>query len=315
MKKPSVIFLFILLAGNLFAQQEPQFSQHMFARTVFNPACAGISGSVAATAFGRHQWIGYMDNDSNSVYPKTYGISLDMPVYAISSGVGLNVRHFSMGAEKNLDIRVQYAYHFKISKRNTLSFGMSFGLLNKTIDYSGLVPSEFDPLITGTKAESGLITDLGFGVHYRYRDKFFAGISTANIIGNSAGIGGPEFKLARHYYFFGSYDITLQGAGDGLVITPGILARATTGAFNADININLTYNDFLWGGLFYRTSHAAGLMAGIKYNGFRVGISYDYTLSKGFTRGSRNSLELLVQYAFPISPKVIKRSGYNTRNM
>ncbi|MBP6871414.1 MAG: PorP/SprF family type IX secretion system membrane protein [Bacteroidales bacterium] len=315
MKKPSVIFLFILLAGSLFSQQEPQYNQHMFTRAIVNPAAAGISQAVDATLIGRHQWIGYKDNDSSPVYPKLYGISLDMPIYAIHSGVGLNLRHYTAGAEKSLDIRLQYAYHFTLNKRNTLSFGMSFNLLNKTIDYSQLLPAEFDPLLESSKAESGLVTDIGLGIHYRYGDKFNAGISSASLLGNSAGIGGPDFKLERHYYGYGSYDIEIQWSGEALVLTPGFLVKTARGAFNADIYALVTYNDFIWGGMMYRVESAAAILAGISYNGIKAGVSYDYTMSKGFAAGSRHSVELFVKYSYPISPKVVKRSGYNTRNL
>jgi type IX secretion system PorP/SprF family membrane protein len=315
MKKPSVIFLFVIWITGLFAQQEPQFNQYMFNRTLLNPAAAGVSREIGISGFGRLQWIGYEDNEGNGVNPKTYGIALDMPVYAISSGVGLTFRHFTGGAEKSIDIRLQYAYHLSFHKKHTLSFGLAFGLLSKTIDYSGLIPSEFDPLIDGATAESGLITDIGLGVHYQFGNKFYAGISSMNLLGSSAEIGGPDFTLDRHYYLFSGYDIELNGGSNGLVLTPGILVKTATGAFNADINAILTYNEFFWGGLVYRVDNAVGMMAGINYNGLRAGISYDYTLSKDFAKGSRNSVEIFVKYSYPISPKVVKRSGYNTRNL
>lgn len=315
MKRVFFIFLFTAWSAALLAQQEPQFNQYMFNRSVLNPAAAGVERAICASGFGRHQWIGYEDNEGHSVYPQAYGIAFDMPVYAISSGAGLTIRQYSAGAEKNLDLHINYAYHLTFQRKHTLSFGLSLGLLSKSIDYSMLIPSEFDPLIEAASSESGLITDIGLGLHYQLRDKFYAGLSTMNLIGSSAEIGGPDFTLARHYYFFSSYDIELNGGSKGLILTPGVLVKATTGAFNADINVIITYNDFLWGGLVYRVDNAVGLMAGINYQGLRVGLSYDYTMSKDFAGGCRNSLEFFIKYSHPISPKVVRRSGYNTRNL
>lgn len=315
MKKIFFIFLLLGWSAVMLAQQDPQFNMYMFNRSLLNPAASGVERAINVAGFARHQWIGYEDNDGNPVYPKAYGISFDMPVYAISSGAGLTVRQYSAGAENNLDVHINYAYHLTFQRKHTLSFGFSLGLLSKSIDYGTLIPSEYDPLIEANSVESGLITDIGLGLHYQLRDKFYAGLSTMNLIGSSAEIGGPDFTLARHYYFFSGYDIELNGGSKGLIITPGVLIKASTGAFNADINAILTYNDFLWGGLVYRVDNALGLMAGINYQGLRVGISYDYTLSKGFATGCRHSAEVFIKYSRPISPKVVRRSGYNTRNL
>jgi type IX secretion system PorP/SprF family membrane protein len=295
----------------LFAQQEPQYNQYKFNKTVLNPAAAGTNDAVYAAASYRNQWIGYKDGDSTNVSPRTYGISLDMPLYAIKSGVGINFQYGALGAEKNLDFKLNYAYHLVINRKHRLSFGLSFSLLSKSIDYSQLIPAEFDPML-GNTTEKGTMTDIGLGIHYQAFNKFYLGISAKNLLGSSAEIGSPEFDLQRHYYLFSGYDIEIN---NDMVVTPGLLVKATSTALTADINAILTYQELFWGGILVRTSGAAGLMAGINYNGLRVGISYDYTFSSGFAKGRRHSIEALVCYSYAIHPKVVKRSGYNTRNL
>lgn len=316
MKKPFFIFLLIILYLGLFAQQEPQFNQYMFNKVSINPSSAGVSGAVCLAGFGRNQWIGYKDAEDNAVNPRTYGLSFDMPLYAIKSGVGLSFQYNKAGAEKNIDVKLDYAYHHVIKKKQMLSFGFSFDLLSKSIDYSVLIPSEEDPLLQGNSTESGLLTDIGLGVHYQVFNKFYAGISATNLLGSSAEIGAPEFNMARHYYAFAGYDIALKTKGKkDFVLTPGFLVKATTGAVNVDINAILTYNDFLWGGVVYRVENAIGIMAGVNYNGLRIGVSYDYTMSSAFAKGSRNSVEIFIKYSYAIFPEVVKKSGYNTRNL
>jgi type IX secretion system PorP/SprF family membrane protein len=196
-----------------------------------------------------------------------------------------------------------------------LSVGLSLDIMNKSIDFAQLYPSEPDPSITGTGVESATMTDFGLGVHYRIPRKFYAGLSVANILGSSAEIGGPEYTLARHYYLMSGYDIQLEDKHyRPIVVTPGVLLKATGGAVDLDINAIVTYNNFLWGGLVYRVENAIGLMAGVNYYGFSVGLSYDFTMSKNFP-GNRSSLEAFVKYCYPIFPGVVKKSGYNTRNL
>jgi type IX secretion system PorP/SprF family membrane protein len=295
----------------LFAQQEPQYNQYMFNQTLLNPAAAGTNDAISGTMAGRNQWIGLKDGDSINVSPRTYGLSLDMPIYAIKSGVGLNFQYGTLGAEKNIDFKLNYAYQLSIKRKHKLSFGLSISLLSKSIDYSQLIPAEFDPML-GNTTEKGTMTDIGFGIHYQAFNKFYLGISANNLLGSKAEIGAPEFDLQRHYYLFSGYDIEIN---NDLALTPGFLVKATSTALTADINAIVTYQDLFWGGLLFRTGSALGLMAGINYNGFRVGVSYDYTLNSGFGKGNRHSIEALVCYTYAIHPKVVRKSGYNTRNL
>jgi type IX secretion system PorP/SprF family membrane protein len=315
MRKLVAISLFVLISCGLAAQQEPQFNLWMFHKVAINPAVAGVDRMISTAGYFRDQWIGYKNEDGTVVNPLTFGVSFDMPVYKISSGAGLTVMYNKTGAESNLDIKLHYAYLFTINKKHTISAGLSLGFLSKSIDYSKVTPSEEDPMISGTK-ESGFMTDIDFGLHYQYMKKFYVGLSATNLLGSKAEIGAPEFDLARHFYVFGGYDIMLRDERSGkLVLTPAVMLRATTGAMNLDFDAILTYNDLYWGGIMYRTSNAIGLMGGINYQGFKVGLSYDYTMSKDFAKGDCHSLELVVRYSYAIYPPIVKRSGYNTRNM
>lgn len=308
--------MFVAWYMGLFAQQDPQLTQYMFNKTLINPASAGTAGSICVAGFGRDQWLGYQDSVGYALNPRTFGLSFDMPLYSIKSGVGLTVLYNKLGAEKNLNVKLNYAYHLAIHKKHMLSFGLSLGLLNKSIDYSKVRPAEFDPLLESTSIEKGTITDAGFGIHYQLVDKFYAGISITNLIGSKAEIGGPEFTLVRHYYLFSGYDFELKTKAKGkMILTPGFLLKATPGAIQLDLNAIVTYNDLLWGGLTYRIESAIGLIAGVNLKGVRVGLSYDYTMSKSFATGNRSSIEFMVKYCYPIYPAVVKKSGYNIRNM
>lgn len=316
MKRTICIFLLLGAAVTLEAQQQPQFTQYMFNTVTFNPATAGLSGAICATGFGRSQWMGYQDEYGNNIGPASYGLSFDMPVYAISSGAGLSFRYDRIGYERNLDARLHYAFHRVFSKNQILSFGLSLGMINKSIDYAGLHPGEPDPSLPSSGKESGTMTDFDLGVHYKFPRKFYAGFSVANLLGSSTKIGGPEYQLARHYYLMAGYDIFLEQRRNyrPIMLTPGFLLKATSGAVKVDIHAILTYDDFLWGGVVYRIDNAIGVMAGVKYYGFSVGVAYDYTLNANFGDG-RSSMEFFVKYCYPIFPGIVKKSGYNTRNL
>jgi type IX secretion system PorP/SprF family membrane protein len=314
MKKILLILLSTCLAQGLTAQQQPQFTMYMFNKVIINPATAGLSGSVCLTGFGRNQWLGYQDMQGENVGPRSYGLSFDMPVYAIQSGAGFNIRYDLIGHERNFNASLHYAFHQVFSNNHILSFGLSLGILNKTIDYSKLTPGESDPSLPAVDAESGTMTDFGLGIHYRMPRKFYAGLSVANLLGSSSEIDRPEYQVARHYYLMGGYEIEMEDKyRRPILVSPGVLMKATAGAVKVDINTIVTWNNFLWGGLVYRIENAIGLIAGVNYYGFSAGISYDYTMNSNFQ--DRSSLEVFVKYCYRIYPGVIKKSGYNTRNL
>ena len=315
MRKSQAILLLLLICSGLAAQQEPQFNLYMFNRVALNPAAAGTDRMINVIGFGRDQWIGYKNTDDVAVNPLTFGLSFDMPVYRISSGAGLTCQYNKTGAETNLDVKIHYAYHLSIQKKHLISAGLSLDLLSKSIDYSKVEPFEDDPVLPDTK-ESGFMTDFDLGIQYKAYDRFNLGVSVTNLLGSSAEIGTPEFTRARHFYLYSGYDLTLvDDRNQSIMLTPGILVRTTTGALNVDLNAILSYNDFFWGGVMYRVNSAAGIMAGISFQGLKAGISYDYTMKSDFASGSRHSVEFFVRYSYAIHPPVVKKSGYNTRNM
>jgi type IX secretion system PorP/SprF family membrane protein len=272
-----------------------------------------VQGAVCLTGFYRNQWLGFEDT-TGAVNPRTFGLTYDMPLYAIKSGIGLNFYYDRLGVEKNTNIKLNYAYHQVFQNNHMLSFGLDFGILHKSVDYSQLI-YENDPSVPKTD-ESGTISDFGLGVHYNIPRKFYAGFSVKNLLGSSSEIGGPDFNLARHYFLMAGYDFQFEDKWRrSLVLTPGFLLKAASGSVQLDLNAILTWNNMVWGGVIFRMDRAVGLMAGFSYNCFSAGVSWDYTLSSSFPQGTRNSVEVFVTYCYPIFPAVIKKSAYNTRNL
>jgi len=129
MKKFYLVLLLIVCGSslNLLAQQDPQFSQNMFAKLAFNPGYAGANGGYCGTMLYRNQWTGFGGE------PKTFLFTGDAYVDAISGGVGLTVISDQIGFDKNLSVRAAYAYHTDLGAGN-LGLGVDFGLMQKSID-------------------------------------------------------------------------------------------------------------------------------------------------------------------------------------
>ncbi len=316
MRKELLTFIFLVFATTAMAQQEPLLTQYMFNKVYLNPAAAGTSGAVCGSGITRHQWMGMEDIQGNTIYPRTYGLSFDMPIYRIKSGVGAVVQYDMLGFEKNVNLKFMYAYHHVFRNNSMLSLGLSLNMIRKSIDFSQLNGWGEDPLPQSNSVENGMITDAGFGLHYQNPRKYYLGLSASNLLGSSAEIGAPEINLTRHFYLFGGYHFTVADEKDkSLVVTPGFQARATPNTFQVDVNAIVTYNDLFWGGLMYRVASAAGVMAGIRYNGFNLGVAWEYNHNAVSKNGNGSSVEIFVRYCYPVYPREPRRSGYNTRNL
>src|ERR1043166_9556092 len=57
MKQRLLIFLFVIVAAELLAQQRPVQSLYMFDPLLVNPAYAGAQVQLSATAIYRNQWV------------------------------------------------------------------------------------------------------------------------------------------------------------------------------------------------------------------------------------------------------------------
>ena len=94
--KTCLILLLILMEINLFAQQEPMYSQYFFNNSVINPAQAGASGRNQAGILVRNQWVGIdgapktITAYANFRLPKQLGIAagLYQDIDQVHNGIG-----------------------------------------------------------------------------------------------------------------------------------------------------------------------------------------------------------------------------------
>ena len=154
-----------LLAFPAFSQV--QLTQYFLDGTLYNPAFAGSQEAICANVYGRHQWLGLADANGNKISPRSGVFNFNAPIYAINSGLGLNVIYDKTGFEQTLGVKLNYAYRIRFNEQNSLGIGLAFSLSGKSIDFSQLILEQpGDPLLKTRKKESGIIPDIDFGVQY-----------------------------------------------------------------------------------------------------------------------------------------------------
>ena len=146
--------------------------------------------------------------------------------------------------------------------------------------------------------------DANFGILY-YTEKYKVGISIPQLLQNSVYKDDENQKLnslVRHYFLHGEYIFNINSDFD---VIPSSLIKYVTGApLQFDINVRGLYKKKYWLGLSYRDRESIVALIGMEYNSFRLGYSYDITLTdiKTYSSGSH---ELHLTYIFGSKEKKI----------
>ncbi len=290
------------------AQQDPQFTQWMFNKLIYNPGYAGTSGAVCGVAQYRQQWTAFTGA------PQSIAVAADMRLKAVPIGVGLNVISDKIGPMNTTFFRIAGSYNITKIAGGTLGIGIDAGILQKRISDTWVVPEPLlvDPTIPGGYGSMGLINpdlnkvtfDLGFGAFYQIPGKMYLGISLTHLPAQQIKSGDLGFKVSRHYYLMGGYTFQLNKWSK---LTPNVFYKFDNAASALDLNLTYLWSDMIWVGGTYRLEDAAAVMAGFQGKaglgnsiGYKVGLSYDLPGQMG--KYSSGSYELVLGVCF--SPKV-----------
>jgi len=305
----SVLCGFIMIF-DIFAQQDPQYSQYMFNHMAVNPGYAGSHDVICLTAAHRQQWVGIDGAPVTSVFT----VNAPFTLFGANHGVGLAVMSDQIGFYQNVSAGLDYAYRFSLGP-GKLGIGVSGIFLNKALDAEWYIPGggspELDPAIPGAK-ESVMGFDMGIGVFYRAENVYF-GLSSTHLLEpvlryEEEGIKKAKDMLKRHYYATAGCSLPLNNPAWEVAPSVMVCSDGTVSAFTA--NVNLMFNKKIWGGIGYRLGDSFIGMVGIDlFDGVKIGYSFDYTYSSlrsYMTAGG--SHEVVVSYCFNlVKEKVVKK--------
>jgi type IX secretion system PorP/SprF family membrane protein len=280
----------VAIAGTAFGQQDPQFTQYMFDRLSVNPAVAGTTGQLCATALLRQQWSGF------DGAPKTGLLNAHMAINKISSGVGLSVYLDELGQQKSTFARFHYSFHRKIGA-GTLGIGLYAGMGSHALGRNWIArdPVADDAAIPVNGQSQGGF-DLGAGIYYT-SPKLWVGISSTHL--PETELDEVSIKMARHYFIQAGYNWDIKG-DKKYVLQPSTLIKSDGTSTQFDLNATLLYNNMVWLGVSYRTEDAIAPMIGYQFapnekSMVRLGYSYDVTTSQ-LRNYSSGSHEVMLNY-------------------
>ncbi len=215
------------------------------------PSMAGIgySGKVRLTA--RQQWFG------TDRAPNLQTLNAHTRI-GERSGVGAIIFRDQNGFQSQAGLQLTYAHHLNFWRErglNQLSFGLSAGFIQNSLDESEFDPLDFDPIIAGIK-QSVSYYNIDLGMSYNFMD-FYAHFAVKNLLFVRRDINS-DVESANQRRFLTSAGYLFETKRDWL-FEPSFLFQWTSLTDEKAIDLNIkAYKEMnfgmVWGGLSFRQS-------------------------------------------------------------
>lgn len=314
-----VLIAFVALVSEVKAQ-DPHFSQFYANPLYVNPALAGANICPRVNLAYRNQWpsLGAFTTES---------ITYDQYVDFLSGGVGLILLGDQQGQTfSNTSISLMYSLRLKLTRKIYLNLALQASVANRSLDFSGLTFGDMiDPrygFIYNTQAQvpenlSHPYADFSAGTIV-YGENWYAGASFAHLTQPDDGFisynrlplkttvhGGMKLNVSRDKRrtnaFFGAP-----------IISPNLIYHNQGGFQDLNYGLYLDWSPFIVGAWFrqaltFKNADAFVFMVGIQNEMFKVGYSYDLTVSSlSNVSGGAHEITLGMQFNCPEKRKKIK---------
>lgn len=305
MAKKLIVLLTILVSSGFWedlSAQDPQFTQFYANPLYLNPAFAGTARCPRICMNYRNQW----PNLSGTFV--TYSASYDQHIDAISGGLGLLVTQddAGRGTLKTTTASLIYSYHLAVTREFSLKLGLQAGFFQKALDRSKL---NFGDMIDARRgfvwntnevipSQNKSNLDFSAGI-LGYSKRYFIGFAANHITQPDEGLLGTS-KLPMKFTGHAGAIIPLEKGGE-TYISPNVLFQQQQNFSQLNLGVYFVKNQFV-GGLWYRNQDAFIVLVGVQTDHFKIGYSYDVTVSK-LASNTAGSHEISLQIQFECKPK------------
>jgi type IX secretion system PorP/SprF family membrane protein len=298
----NVIFgiLFLGFHPVSYAQQDPVFNQYMNNLLTIQPAYAGMSGYINATALSRIQWAGF------DGAPNTSTLTIQGPYQRYNVGLGFSIVTDRYGPVRQTGFYGDYAFRIKLEKDKYISFGIKGGFNRYEAVLTDLAVNDPNDPVVAFDINKKYMPNFGIGFLW-HADDFFLGASVPKVFQNkiNSESGATVYREEMNYYIMGGY---VADIADNVKFKPTILARWSQNTPTVvDFTANALFYERVWIGATYRLMNSYGLLFQIYINsGVKFGYAYDLTT---FTPSQYNAgtHEFMLSYDFPVRRKRFSR--------
>lgn len=294
----------IIPVGQGFAQ-DPQFSQFYANPLYLNPAFAGSARCARFNINYRNQWAAISGNY------QTYSLSYDQHFYPLQGGIGAYVyTDFSGNRTLNSTYAAfMYSYQLNVTRKFTMRFGVQAAYGQRSIDWSKLtfgdqIDSRYGFVYATQEAQPNLTTryfDVAAGI-LAYSENFYGGIAVHHLTRPNEGfLGQARLPIKFTAHFGALFQLNKRSKYvSPATISPNIIYQRQQNFNQLNLGLYATKGIFV-GGIWYRNLDSFILLAGIQKGKFRIGYSYDFTISR-LTNASGGSHEVSLGFQIPCRP-------------
>ena len=306
----NIAFLCLFAMGSW--AQDQQFTQFYSVPTAVSPAFAGASVQSRVSMQYRNQWAAIPGGFTSG------NITFDQFMPNISSGIGMLVNYdqAGSGALRSTTVAVQYAYEARIKRNLFFRPALQLGYGQSSIDFTKL--TFYDQMIREgdeVSLESGTIRpvnyyDMGAGM-LLYSPKVWLGASASQLNAPDASLTNSSTVLIpRKISVHGGYRIRLKGQSlrkldHYMVIAANYLSQQEFDQL--DLGFYYEYSPMILGMWYrglpvksntygYMNHDALAFLVGFQAGNYKVGYSYDITVSQLGIANSGGSHEVSLVY-------------------
>ncbi len=271
--KKSILFIAISFASvTSIAQQTPQSNVYGYNKYSINPAYAGAGGCTEINFSHLNQWV-KIDGA-----PLTSLLSVNTRI-GKSLGVGGQLLIDKIGMLQQFSGMGTVSYGLDIAKVHKLRAGVSIGYNQYRINpASAIAFDNQDPIINGGLQSAGAL-NTEIGLTYNWNNLELA-VASKQLIQTYSNFGYNNlngYGLKRHLNALVGYRI---GINDKWSVKPSIWAKGTNNGYQMDVNADVNYKNFIFGGLGYRSKVGIIGRVGVNIQDlFFVGYAYESPMS------------------------------------
>lgn len=302
-----IIALGLLFVSKISFGQDPEFTQFYSNPLYLNPAFAGSKVCPRVAVNHRNQWA----NLSGAFV--TTSASYDQMVPSLSGGLGLLV--MKDDAAKTISttrVSGMYAYNQAVTRKFSINVGIEATFFQKAIDWDKLTFGDMiDPrrgfvYQTNDVRREGSVTGVDFSAGaIGYTENFFFGFAAHHITQPDESFISSDSPLPMKLTGHAGAIIPIGAGGkyksSNASISPNILFRQQGTFTQLNMGVYIKKGP-LTGGIWYRNQDAFITSIGIETDFFKIGYSYDVTVSK-LSLASGGSHEISLGLNFKCKPK------------
>lgn len=278
-----ISFIPILVVG----QEVPFYSNYTNNPLVYNPANAGYSGGIDLFLHHRSQWSGFKGS------PVTQLFTMSAPLTKINSGLGIFFQNDQRGLFNVLTGSAKLAYHAKLNKKSSLSFGVGLDIHNRLLRLGESTVRDIDDPMLSQGTTSETFFDASLGLEYHFTDKLMVGLSVPQLL---EGAQKKENRLVENSrYFIGQASYLFKVIpSKNIKVQPVVLVRYLQNVpLQFDVNTLIHFKERFMVGVGYRNNYAMNFHAGVNIKSFKVRYVYDFaTTNSAINAGLSHEITL-----------------------